>query len=276
MEEYRGRGKLFGYLGAVLACLITLLPFLWILMISVKRPIDISSGTLKFTPTLKNYDRVLFSKGSDLPLNITNSAIVAVGVMVGVLAIGTLAAYSLRRLKWPKWVTGLFLTWILVFHMVPPITMVGPWYLAFRRVDLYDNLFGLILAHITLNLPLGILLMVSFIQDVPPELEEAAMIDGCGRVGAFLRVTLPLVAPGLAAVGILAFVFSWNEFAAALNLTARATMTVPVAITKHALSEFTRHGEMAASSVLATIPAVILMFAGQRYIVKGMTLGALK
>jgi len=276
MGEFSGRGRLFGYLGAILACLITLLPFLWILMISVKRPIDISSGTLKFIPTLKNYDRVLFSKGSDLPLNITNSAIVAVGVMVGVLVVATFAAYSLRRLDWPTWVTAVLLAWILIFHMVPPITMVGPWYLAFRRVGLYDNLFGLILAHITLNLPLGVLLMVSFIQEIPKELEEAALIDGCGQVGAFLRVTLPLVAPGLAAVGILSFVFSWNEFAAALNLTARATMTVPVAITKHALSEFTRHGEMAASSVIATIPAVILMFIGQRYIVKGMTLGALK
>jgi multiple sugar transport system permease protein len=276
MVEFRGRARLFGYLGAVLACLITLLPFLWIGMVSIKRPIDIYTGTLKFVPTLNNYSLVLFSKASDFASNLVNSTIVAVGSTLGVLAVGTLAAYSLSRLKWPKWVTMLMLAWVLVFHMVPPITLVGPWYLAFRRVGLFDSLFGLMLAHIALNLPLGILLMLSFIQDVPQELEAAALIDGCGRVGAFFRVTLPLVAPGLAAAGILSFVFSWNEFAAALNLTARSSMTVPVAVTKFAMTAFTRHGEMAASSVIATIPALVLMFVGQRFIVKGMTLGALK
>lgn len=276
LQEFKGRSKLFAHIMAGIASLLVLLPFVWICMISIKRPIDIYTGTLKFNPTWSNYNEVLFSKGSELILNIKNSTIVAVGTTICVLVISTLFAYSLSRFRWPQWLISILLGWILIFHMVPPVTLVGPWYLAFRRIGLYDNLFGLMLTHITINLPLGILFMISFIQDVPKELEEAGLIDGCGRLSSFLRITLPLITPGLAAVGVLTFVFSWNEFVAALNLTTRTTMTVPVAITKYALETITRHGAMAASTVVATIPALVLMFLGQRFIVKGLTLGAIK
>ena len=111
---------------------------------------------------------------------------------------------------------------------------------------------------------------------MPKELEEAALIDGCRRVGAFLRVSLPLAVPGLIAAGILAFIFSWNEFSIALNLTTSDTATVPVGIARFAQQYEVRRGEMAAASVLATVPALILMFVGQRFIVKGLTLGSLK
>jgi multiple sugar transport system permease protein len=118
--------------------------------------------------------------------------------------------------------------------------------------------------------------MSAFVREVPPELEDAAQVDGCGPAGTFFRVVLPVVAPGLAATAILVFIFSWNEFPVALNLTNRATQTVPVAIAKFAQEYEIRFGEMAASALLSVIPALLLLLWGQRFIVRGLTAGALK
>ena len=130
--------------------------------------------------------------------------------------VGTLAAYSLRRFRWPAWVSAGFLGWTLVFHMVPVLTLIGPWYIAFRQLDLYDTRAALILTHVTINLPMTVWLMSAFLREIPPEIEEAARVDGCTPLDAFLRVILPLAVPGLIAAGILAFIFSWNEFPIAL------------------------------------------------------------
>jgi multiple sugar transport system permease protein len=245
-------------------------------MNSFKFQIDIYSGTLIFDPTLKNYERLLFSKQSNFLLNVKNSAIVAVVTTVIVMIVSTLAAYSLSRFKWSGIIKGAILGWILIFHMIPPITLVGPWYLIARRVGLYNTLPGLIFPYITLNLSMSIWLLMGFLQDVPYELEEAALIDGCRRFQAFIRVVIPLIVPGLIAAGVLTFIFSWNEFSIALNLTSLQSQTIPVGIAKFVQQNEIRHGEMAASSILSTIPALLLMFFGQRFIVKGLTLGALK
>ncbi|GAB4530889.1 MAG: carbohydrate ABC transporter permease [Anaerolineae bacterium] len=276
MQEFKGKTRVLAYLVVVSACLMILFPFVYIFITSLKKQIDIYMGSLIFTPTLYNYDRLLFSKQANFLLNIKNTALVAVVSTLVVMTVGTLAAYALTRFKWSAWVSWILLGWILIFHMIPPITLVGPWYLIFRRLGLYNTLSGLQLTHITLNLPMAVWLMMSYLQDVPKELEEAAWIDGCSRIASFFRVVVPLVVPGLMATGILSFIFSWNEFSVALNLTTSSTATVPVAIAKFAQQYEIRHGEMAAAAVLATIPAIVLMFFGQRYIVKGLTLGALK
>lgn len=276
MREYTGKTKVLAYIFVTLACLSILFPFVYIFVNSIKKQIDIYTGALIFTPTLHNYDRLLFSKQSNFLLNINNTAIVAVVSTLVVMAVATLAAYALSRFQWSAWVSWILLGWILIFHMIPPITLVGPWYLIFRRLGLYNTLLGLQLTHITLNLPMAVWLMMSYLQDVPRELEEAAWIDGCGRIASFFRVVLPLVVPGLMATGILSFIFSWNEFSVALNLTTSSSATIPVGIAKFAQQYEVRHGEMAAAAVVATIPAIALMFVGQRYIVKGLTLGALK
>ena len=276
MKPFKGKAKLFGYLAAIIACLIILFPFLWIFINSIKYQIDIYTGTLNFTPTIANYSRVLFSKQSNFILNTQNSAIVAVFSTILVMIVGTLAAYSLNRHPWAPWIKQGLMVWTLLFYMIPAITLVGPWFLIFRQIGLYNTLTGLLLAHITLNLPMTMWLMMSYLQEVPKELEEAAWIDGCRRIQAFMKVTLPLAVPGLIAAGVLAFVFSWNEFSVALNLTATQTATVPVGIARFAQQYEVRHGEMAAAAVLSTIPAIVLMFVGQRFIMSGLTMGALK
>jgi multiple sugar transport system permease protein len=276
MNEFRGRARFWVYVTTAVVGLIVVAPFAWIFVNSIKNQIDIYTGTLVFVPVWTNYDDLLFGRRSDFLLNVQNSAIVASVSTVLVMIVGTLAAYALSRFRYARWFAAGFLAWTLVFHMIPPITLVGPWYLTFRQLGLFNTLSGLVLTHVTINLPMTIWLMMSFFQDVPKELEEAALIDGCRRVGAFLRVSLPLAVPGLVAAGILAFIFSWNEFSIALNLTTSDTATVPVGIARFAQQYEVRHGEMAAASVLATIPALILMFVGQRFIVKGLTLGSLK
>jgi multiple sugar transport system permease protein len=276
MTPFMGKERLIGYSLVLLAVTLVLGPFAWILLSSFKYQIAIYMGSWLFEPTLANYREVLFSRRSDFLVNIGNSILVAAVSTAVVLAIGTLAAYSLHRFAWARWVQHSFLGWTLAFHAIPVITLVGPWYIAFRQLGLYDTQAALILTHVTINLPMTIWLMMAFFREIPHELEEAALVDGCDPVQAFWRIALPLAIPGLIAAGVLAFVFSWNEFAVALNLTSRDTATVPVAIARFAQQYEVQHGQMAAASMVATIPAILLMFFGQRFVVRGLTLGSVK
>jgi multiple sugar transport system permease protein len=274
---WSGRGA--RWLGAALLALAVLAilgPFAWILTASFKYQIAIYSGEWPFTPTLSNYADVLFGRRSDFPQNVVNSLVVASVSTLLVLVVGTLAAYSLHRFRWPAWVSAAFLAWTLIFHMIPVMTLIGPWYVAFRELGLYDTRTALVLTHVTINLPMTVWLMRAFFREIPPEIEEAALVDGCRPLEAFRRVTLPLVIPGLIAAGILAFIFSWNEFPVALSLTSRELATVPVAIARFAQQYEIQHAQMAAASIISTVPAVLLMALGQRFIVRGLTLGAVK
>ena len=201
-----GRDRVIGYGLLVLAVLCVVGPFAWILMSSFKHQIAILTGAWSFTPTLSNFGEVLFGRRSDFAGNVANSAIVAATSTVLVLIVGTLAAYSLYRFAWARWITTGFLGWTLVFHMIPALTLVGPWYLAFRELGWYNTLGGLVLTHVTLNLPMTVWLMMAFFREIPPEIEEAAHVDGCGPLEAFWYIALPLAVPGLIAAGVLAFI----------------------------------------------------------------------
>lgn len=233
-------------------------------------------GTFPFEPVLANYERVLFGRSSDFLANLWNSFIVAVASTALVLAVGTLAAYSMAWRRWSSVIRRGFLAWTLIFNIVPPIMLVGPWYLIFQEWGLFNTLTGLTLTHVVIHLPMTIWLMMTAFGNIPRDLEQAAMIDGCRRTTAFRLVLLPLCMPGLIAAGLLAFIFSWSEFGIALSLTSRETMTIPVAIASYAGQYEILHGEMAAAAVLASVPAIILMFVGQKFIVRGLTAGAVK
>jgi len=276
MLELRGHSRAIGYGLIALGVFITIAPFLWIALQSLKNEIDILRGSWLFAPNGFNYADVLYSRRSDFPVNILNSLIVAVTSTISVLVIGTLAAYALTRLTVRPWVSRLFLGWTLIFNMLPTLTLVGPWYLVFRQIGLAGSLTALMLTHITLNLPMTIWMMMAYFRELPQELEDAARVDGCRQIDAFWRILLPLTTPGLIAAGVLAFVFSWNEFSVALTLTERSTATVPVAVARFAQQFEVQYGQMAAASVLSTIPALVLMFFGQRFVVQGLTMGAVK
>jgi multiple sugar transport system permease protein len=264
------------HLALIAVALLVLVPFFWVMSAGFRTQISLLSGDVLFAPTLSSFRDVMFSKASDFFLNFRNSLVIGTASTLICLFVATLCAWSLHRMKWPAWVVHSFLGWVLVFNMIPPITLAGAWYTMFRTVGLDNTFAGLVLAHVTLNLPMAIWLMAVFVREVPEELVEAARIDGATTPLILARIVTPLVAPGLAATGVLVFVFSWNEFAVSLNLSMKQTATVPVAIAKYAQDYEIQYTQMAASAALSIVPAIILLLVGQRFIVKGLTAGAVK
>jgi multiple sugar transport system permease protein len=264
------------YAVLVATAAIVIAPVVWVVAAGFRTQISLLIGEFFFTPVTMNFREVLFSKTSDFLLNYRNSVIVGIASTALCLSVATLAAWSLDRMNWPRWFVHTFLAWALIFHMIPPIALAGAWFTMERAVGLDNTFTGLILAHATLNLPMAVWLMGVFVRDVPNELVEAARIDGASPPRIFANVVLPIVAPGLAATTVLCFVFSWNEFAVALNLTMKQTATVPVAIAKFAQDFEIQYTQMAASAALSILPALVLLLIGQRYIVNGLTQGAVK
>jgi multiple sugar transport system permease protein len=260
----------------ITAAILVVVPVVWVVAAGFRTQISLLTGEVLFTPVLTSFAEVLFSKTSDFLINYRNSLIVGIASTLLCLVTATLAAWSLHRMRWPGWVVHIFLAWALLFHMIPPIALASAWFTMARMVGLDNTFLGLILAHTVLNLPMALWLMGVFVREVPRELEEAAAIDGASTPLLLTRIVLPIIAPGLAATSVLTFVFSWNEFAVALNLTMKQTATVPVAIAKFAQDFEILYTQMAASAALSILPALILLLIGQRYIVKGLTQGAVK
>ncbi|MHB8619983.1 MAG: carbohydrate ABC transporter permease [Chloroflexota bacterium] len=260
----------------LVAALATLLPFLWVFVTSLKLLRDINVGGLVFQPTSLNYVS-LFTGESHFRRYILNSLVVAIGATTLALLISVPAAYSLARFRWPKLVGAVMLGWVLLIHAVPPVTLAAPFFVIMHILNLYDTLLGLTLAHVVLCMPIVVWLMHGFFVDLPTELEEASRVDGCNRYGTFVKVSLPLVRPGIAAAAMLSFMVSWNEFLFAITLTATPNaQTIPVGLALLVQDYTIRYGQMAAGAVIATIPAVILVALAQRHLVQGLTLGALK
>lgn len=262
---------------ALAACAaIVVAPILWTVAAGFRTQISLLMGEVLFTPIWSNFAEVLWSKTSDFLLNYRNSIIVGLLSTILCLVVATLCAFSLNRMRWPSWVPHIFLAWTMIFHMIPPVALASAWFSMARTVGLENTFTGLVLAHATLNLPMAIWLMAVFVREVPKELEEAAIMDGANTPRVLWHVILPLITPGLAATSILTFIFSWNEFAVALTLTMKQTATVPVAIAKFAQDFEIQYTQMAASAALAMLPALLVLLIAQRYIVKGLTQGAVK
>ncbi|GLX95168.1 carbohydrate ABC transporter permease [Herbidospora sp. NBRC 101105] len=251
-----------------------LVPIVTVALNSVKSPQDIfsSSPTLSFTPTGDNYGKVLGELSFQTFL--VNSTIVALGSTLLSVVVGVPAAYALARLpvrgrEWWAWL-------ILFTRMVPAVALVVPMFVIFQRLQLLGTYTALVAAHTTFNLPIVIWMMRSFFEELPRDLEEAAQVDGTGRFGAFLRVALPLTSPGLAATGVLCLLFSWNEFLFALVLSGRETQTTPIGVASFIGTVSVDWGGSSAAAVLAMIPVFVLGLAAQRFLVRGLTFGAVK
>ncbi|MEL6150396.1 MAG: carbohydrate ABC transporter permease [Chloroflexota bacterium] len=254
-----------------------LLPVAYIFATSLKKTADIYSGALLFEPRITNYQEIFTGSRSNFVELTRNSLVVASVTAMICGVIGSLGAYSITRLRWSRWVNGGILIWLLFVNMMPPIVFVTPYYLWTRSLGIYDTPLAVVMAHVVLNMPLAVIMMTNFFAEVPKEMEEAAMIDGCNQFQAFMLVVVPMVRPGLAAMGVLVFVFSWKEFLFALSLTTTsAGRTIPVGIANFVQEFNIRYGEMAAGSFFAMIPALILVLFAQRHIIKGLTVGAVK
>lgn len=262
------------YLLVIFAVLLSIAPIVYLVITSFKKP-ELTFAippVWNFTPTLQNYNEVLSS--TDFSRYFLNSIIVALSTTAIALALGTLAAYGFTRFKF----RGHF--WLrmstLIPQMLPPIAIVVPLYVLFNNLDWVDTRQALIISYLTFTIPLSIWMMMGFFEDVPIELEEAAMIDGCSRFSALLRVSLPLAIPGMAATAILAFLYCWNEFLYAVILTGRNARTLPVIITSFMTNKAVLWGRIAASGALVLIPVLIFALLAQRYLVRGLARGAVK
>lgn len=259
----------------VLMVVTILIPVVVTLLTSLKIPRDILTRSFLFEPTFRNY-RELFTSASFDQLT-ANSLIASLGATAIIIAIASLAAYSLSRFGWPRVVRFSILGMLIGIQMLPPIIFTGPFYFISRTLGIYDTPVALIMAYIVLQLPLATLILIEFFAGVPKELEESASIDGAGHLTIFLRIALPLVAPGIATAALLTFNFCWNDFLFALTLTTTPQgMTIPVGIASFAQEYQVKYGNMTAAAILATLPALLLVIFAQRYITKGLTLGAVK
>lgn len=259
------------YLLMAVVLLIILFPFIWMVLTSFRNQIANTSAVPVwfFTPTLENYRNVI--QGNDFLLFTWNSLVVATFSTLLGLVLGLPAAYSIARFK-----QNGFALAILIARLTPYITYLVPWYLAFRALGLIDTYIALTLTHLIVGMPLIIWIMISFFEDVPPELEEAAFVDGSSRLGVFFRIVLPLAAPGVVAASILAFIFSWNQFLFSLILSGPNTRPVPVAVFNFISYGQIDFGGLGAAAVLITLPVILLTLVIQRYIVSGLTMGAVK
>jgi ABC-type glycerol-3-phosphate transport system permease component len=206
---------------------------------------------------------------------IKNSLIVAGTTTLFCVAIGSLCAYALARLTFSG--KTVILAFILAVSMFPQITIVSPLYMLLRKLDLINTYPGLILPYLTFAMPLTVWLLVGFFQQLPRELEEAAMIDGASRVRSFREIILPLALPGLATTAIITFIYCWNEFLFALSFTVGPDrQTVPVSIAMFRGQYQVPWGQILAATAVATAPVALLVLAFQRRIVRGLTAGAVK
>jgi len=267
------RAALWGAMLLVLAW--SLGPFLWQGLTSLKPTGELSRlpPILPTAPTLDHYRGVF--EGRPFARYLLNSAAVAGGTTLLALAVGSLAAFALARLPVPgrRLILGLFLS----ITMFPPIATVSPLYLGVRALGLRDTLFALIVVDTTFALPLAVWVLTGFFREIPEDLHRAARVDGCTPFQAFRRVHLPLAAPGLFATGILVFIAAWNELLFALTFTATdRSRTVPVALALFPGLHEVPWGEIAAASVIVTIPLVVLVLLFQRRIVSGLLSGAVK
>jgi multiple sugar transport system permease protein len=258
----------------VVAVFLSLAPIVYLFITSFKEP-DLTFAippVWNFTPTVQNYREVLSTTNfGRYFMNSVSIALITVGIA---MFLGTLAAYGFSRFRF----RGKF--WLkmsaLVPQMLPPIVLVVPFYVLFNQLDWIDTRQALVVSYLTFTIPLCIWMMTGFFDDVPIELEEAAMIDGCSRFSAFIRVSLPLVVPGMAATAILAFIYCWNEFLYAVILTGREARTLPVIITSFMTNKSILWGRIAASGSLVLIPVIIFALLAQRYLVRGLGKGAVK
>jgi len=265
---------LFVNLAALLVTGWFIFPIIWEFLSSIKPPIEVTANppVFFFPPTLESWNTFLFEKGGALYL--VNSVIVALGSTALSLALGAPTAYGLSRFTF-RGRESLAMDF-LSFRMFPPIVIVIPLFIVFQALAIKNTYFGLILGHTAFNIPFTIWLLRGFFMEVPLEIEQASLVDGCSRMGFFWRMLLPMAAPGLAASIVFSFILSWNEFMFASVMSSQETRTLPVfsaSLLEHYVADW---GQFAAACTLSVIPVFILVLFTQRYMIKGLTYGAIK
>lgn len=264
--------------------IVAVIPIAWTILTSLKpaRQTFALPPVFMFMPTLESYLAV-FGRRADLGYRavdinfwfyMRNSLVAAVGSTLLTLGVSSLAAYGLSRFYFRG--KRLITFAIISTRMLPPIGAVVPLFLVMHETNLLDTHIGLILVYTAFNIPLAVWMLRGFMDELPKELDEAALIDGCSRFGVATRIIMPLIGPGLGATAVFSFLLCWNDFAIAFVLTSRAATTLPVIVLSFIVEEGVMWGQMSAAVTCAMLPAVVLLVLAQRHMVKGLTMGAVK
>jgi multiple sugar transport system permease protein len=255
--------------------LVVLFPYLWMLFTSIRPETDIWTSRFSYLPrhlTLENYVRLM--QATPIGQYFIHSALVAsLSTVIG-LAVAVTAAYAFSRYRF-RGRTGL-MTLFLIIPMVPATLILIPMFVVLTHLHLIGTYVALLLAYTTFVIPFSVWMLTGFFDAIPRDLEEAAMTDGCSRLGAVRRVLVPLAMPGVVATGIYIFIVAWNEFLFALMFTTQSTRTLPVGIYTFVGQYDIRWGLLTASGVAITVPLVVLFFLAQGHLVRGLTTGAIK
>jgi multiple sugar transport system permease protein len=259
-------------------------PIVWIAMMSLKNSNDVIASPPKFvfTPTLENYKAITIGQDThgvetvkpDYPKYFLNTLILASGTVAVSLLLGTFAAYSLARFSF-RFKEDIAFTF-LSFRFAPELMVILPLYVVFQKAGLIDTFSGLTVAYQLVTLPFLIWVLRGFFEDIPREIEQAARVDGYTWWGVFRKISLPLIKPGIAAVVILSFIFAWNNFIFSMILGGERTQTVTLGILGFIGYERVLWGQMAAATMICVIPELLMAFFVQKYIIRGLTFGAVK
>ncbi len=261
-----------GFATLLALMMLPIIGFFWYMVsTSFKPALAISDPEFQwlFSPTLDHYVRVFAE--NNFGRFFRNSLIVAVGSTALALIMGLPAAYVVARRKRTGWAAA-----ILVSRITPAIAFLIPWFILFRTLGWIDTYQALIATHLIISLPLVVWLMIGFFEDLPSDLIEAALVDGCSEAGAFFRIAVPLAKSGTAASGVLAFLYSWNNFLFSIVIAGPRTATLPVAVFNFMSYGSLNFGPIAAAAVVMTFPVILIVLITQRQIVEGLTRGAVK
>jgi multiple sugar transport system permease protein len=263
------------YVAIGIAMFFALFPILWTFSMSFKTIAEYYTfppAWIPRKPTLDNYKYMLFTWTSGLKY-LMNSTIVASLNTILILLISIPGAYAIARFRIGYKNLSF---WILSQRMLPPIAVVIPYFLLLRKLHLIDTYWGLILVYLPFNVGFAVWLLIGFLEDFPRDIEDAAMVDGCSRLRSIVKVVLPIIAPGVAVCAIFCFIFCWNEFMFALILTRESAKTVTAQLAAFQTPTKIMWGEMSALVVLAIIPVFALALSVQKYLVRGLAMGAVK
>ncbi|MGF1474774.1 MAG: carbohydrate ABC transporter permease [Geminicoccaceae bacterium] len=257
----------------LVATFIMLVPIIWIFLAAFKTHVDVYQLKLFFTPTLENFGTV-FEQPYDLGAKLFNSTIVAGATVLIAIPIATCAAYSFSRFRLAGETTMLVM--ILATQFVPAVVIILPFFVMFRDIGLLDTRTGLILVNLAIVMPFAIWMIKGFIDGIPIDTEEAAMVDGSSRLQVIRNIVLPMAAPGLITAGIFCFIIAWNEFLFALILTNKNAVTLPVGLALFKGEEGDLWNLLSAAGIIIMVPMFVLALSIRRYFVQGMTMGAVR
>ena len=262
------------YVVIVLFALVSLFPIIVMITTAFKTRAQVFSvpPVLFFKPTLNNFEYVVLHY--NFVRYFINSLTITLASTFLAVSIGALSGYALARFKFMG--KGVVATGTLFLRMIPPVILIIPLFIMWNSIGLVNSRFGLIFAYVALNIPFNIWVLRTFIADLPVEIEESAVIDGCSEIGIFTRIIIPLISPGLAVASIFTFRISWNEFPMALVLTNRYTRTLPVSISLYMTETGIEWGQITAMATVIALPAFIFTFAAAKSLIMGLTAGAVK